>query len=1786
MSADITATATLDIKAFTQGLQAAQREADRWRNQVMKGLAFDPLSKLNFALRQVKGNLADARGLKLTIDTRQATAELDRSTDAAKRQKRELTDAEQAVIKYRNATLSLYNEVRKGVVSQAEGIKLARQLGAESLAAAQKTERWSSEYRQLLVASGRAESILAQLQGRVTAVGHSQSVAIGTTQGLSTAYQQLAGSLAAVFATTGLVRYVGTLRDFSREAATARNTIALFFAELEKNSLSADRGQAAISKLAQQFNTTEEAVASNMTILVRFGATVEQAMSILEAGAASAVNFGRLASEGFENVASAIISGRSTLLNAIGIAKDLGPAYREYARSIGKAYDELTNFDKVQAAQLLLLSETRSEVEALPTIYAGFVGAQQRLNRSVVEFRKALGRGSETFLTPLFNTASRLLNAFTALPESLQRIITTTSLLAVTVGGLAIAYATVRSVLARVQIVQTLVNALVARETVERTRLGTALVGLAARYRLLTREQLVANATAIRASKGMTIWAAGIGGVKDAAKGLVTLLGKVLRGVRGFITSPLGGFLAAVGGGFLLINHAVEKNQRFVKPAMDGMRKAIGDLREATAGLWRRFDELTGISKAVADVWRQWLIAIAQKVAIALSNVTAGVRSVAAAMQFLNDVTTVGPRQAWANFQAAIREIEADLEKAKTGILETARAVRSGAESADLAGESLLRAGEKAAMAKEDFAALREEAEDTAHTFKDRLANIRIGLISDDQMRELATARRDFAQLREEIREAAEENSKFAPFAEGLIAESFELEQKTVNEIQRRYAEERREQAERQAQELADAIRDRERAIVDEQTRGQLNEAEALTLAYQRRIEDTKNLYSELIERTRKNGLDTTRLEQQLTAELLAIHQGYERDVTALYDQIYEEIGDRRRDLIREAAESRGDSRTVLGLDYQADLRALDDFYSRAKALAAGNAERIATIEEAEVQERRALRERYWSDVVALAAERGEAILQREETLAAKRAELAGDDAAALRVAHAASIREIQRTYDQLERAAAGNADELARIAKLRNEEVALANAKLADDLKAVADTQAAEAFTPILEKWTEGLDDASQATLDNLTAQLRNYRVVYGANGEVVKLIDAALAQVSDRSEEIAEEAAKHIEEVLETAQGLTERFRLDHVARGLSDVETELFEAAQRVQELEESQADVMAALATATGESREALIRESHELASALEDAHADILADAERIVTGAIDEYQRGLEDARLDASEAAVGLVESDVSSIISRISGVQTTALREARMQLLRLVATLVAQGVDEAALAPLRAQVAELDATLVRSARSAAEFGAEQHRALREVAGAVLDEAAARRVANQTHTETIRLRKAALEEAKREGATLEELAELTQALTGAQLEYMGHLEGQISDLRDLQGEYRGTFQAASDLADLLDVPVPEGVIDAQEQLATAALESVRAAQEAGQGYAEYNEQLSEAVSLWRDFSEASVSSIRATVDGLRREHIADGLVPNENRIRDVARRMAEVFGVTTQEAFQRVMQAITGELGDPLAGLELRQPTVLSEIFENLNAEATSTPETLAAIDAQIETLEQRVEDLKATVAEAVDFEAAGQQLLTGYRDVLEAIEGETVESFDELALKASSAFTARFQEESGRLRDELKSAIGPVVDAAGLTAGEGLMTAFASGVTANKQLLLNAVEDVLQDVRQRLPSSDAKRGPLSDLTHSGQMLVRTFLGGAQAERRRLSQGISRLMASARPSAAFTAATAGVGVGGAGSPITMNIDGRPAHMVPGPLALNARALVRSAMHEINIQQRLRGRKP
>ena len=96
---------------------------------------------------------------------------------------------------------------------------------------------------------------------------------------------------------------------------------------------------------------------------------------------------------------------------------------------------------------------------------------------------------------------------------------------------------------------------------------------------------------------------------------------------------------------------------------------------------------------------------------------------------------------------------------------------------------------------------------------------------------------------------------------------------------------------------------------------------------------------------------------------------------------------------------------------------------------------------------------------------------------------------------------------------------------------------------------------------------------------------------------------------------------------------------------------------------------------------------------------------------------------------------------------------------------------------------------------------------------------------------------------------------------------------------------------------------------------------------------------------------------------------------------------------------------------------------------------------------------------------------------------------------------------------------------------------AGRAIMNALVSGVTAGINRAVQKVRDGLAKIRRLMPGSDAKEGPLSDITASGRALMTTF-----------EKGI--LSSDAKPAEAFAARTpdvAGTIGGTAGSGTTSN---------------------------------------
>jgi len=78
---------------------------------------------------------------------------------------------------------------------------------------------------------------------------------------------------------------------------------------------------------------------------------------------------------------------------------------------------------------------------------------------------------------------------------------------------------------------------------------------------------------------------------------------------------------------------------------------------------------------------------------------------------------------------------------------------------------------------------------------------------------------------------------------------------------------------------------------------------------------------------------------------------------------------------------------------------------------------------------------------------------------------------------------------------------------------------------------------------------------------------------------------------------------------------------------------------------------------------------------------------------------------------------------------------------------------------------------------------------------------------------------------------------------------------------------------------------------------------------------------------------------------------------------------------------------------------------------------------------------------------------------------------------------------------------------------------AGRGLVEAFVSGITGRGDLVPDAVSGIVSDAREYLPFSDAKRGPLSNLSGSGAALVQTIASGVQSEDTTIANALTNVM-------------------------------------------------------------------
>jgi hypothetical protein len=113
--------------------------------------------------------------------------------------------------------------------------------------------------------------------------------------------------------------------------------------------------------------TTQEAITAANSAIVKLGSTAQRLPEIMELARKASEVTGKSTLEVFNELSQALATGSSRALKQFGIIVDSEKVYRDYAKSIGVAVDELTDQAKIQAISNAAISEGRRVLSGVGT---------------------------------------------------------------------------------------------------------------------------------------------------------------------------------------------------------------------------------------------------------------------------------------------------------------------------------------------------------------------------------------------------------------------------------------------------------------------------------------------------------------------------------------------------------------------------------------------------------------------------------------------------------------------------------------------------------------------------------------------------------------------------------------------------------------------------------------------------------------------------------------------------------------------------------------------------------------------------------------------------------------------------------------------------------------------------------------------------------------------------------------------------------------------------------------------------------------------------------------------------------------------------------------------------------------------------------------------------------------------------------------------------------------------------------------------------------------------------
>lgn len=235
------------------------------------------------------------------------------------------------------------------------------------------------------------------------------------------AIRGIGAAFGAIAASAGVRSYVSFLRSSANLSQQADAANRLFEKSLQRTNQSLAEGAGLVDRLSTRFGVANSVIESSATLLLRQGASLDDIERALTAAGASAAAAGFDISTAFDNVATAVATGRSELLETSGIVTNLGPVTQQYAKSIGKTVDELTQQEIIQARVNAIYKETASEIEDVDEILQGLPLAQAEVTKQWRTFREDVGGIAAEVITPLTEGLGKVLGYVNDLPEPVKR---------------------------------------------------------------------------------------------------------------------------------------------------------------------------------------------------------------------------------------------------------------------------------------------------------------------------------------------------------------------------------------------------------------------------------------------------------------------------------------------------------------------------------------------------------------------------------------------------------------------------------------------------------------------------------------------------------------------------------------------------------------------------------------------------------------------------------------------------------------------------------------------------------------------------------------------------------------------------------------------------------------------------------------------------------------------------------------------------------------------------------------------------------------------------------------------------------------------------------------------------------------------------------------------------------------------------------------------------------------------------------------------------------------------